>query len=533
MTLRWIARPFDQMPGGGGMFARLTGPDAPEAFPRLNRQTAATYHDSRFVDRAQLSAVLGDYNRRMNNPLGRRTLEAVAGDGLFVIAGQQPGLLTGPAYTLLKAIHAIGLAEQLSATWNRPVIPAFWVAGEDHDIAETNQVYLARRRFVCPHDLGNQAVARPPVAWLSPEPWRDDLTRFIGQTFPHADHLESALDMLGHADWSDYGSFFATLLAQLLGPGRIVLVDPFELRDLAAPLMAEAAGQWPKVRSAVTEQGEALLKTHGLPTALGDVNLFEFVEGMRRRIGWSDGRLVFHDQSRTPDQAAKLIIEQPQRFSPGAALRPVVQDAVMPVIATIGGPGELAYLWQIDPLYRLLGVERSKLQPRLSLTLVDQKLVERAGLFGLDAADLLQAPRRYERFDPSELLTCDASLAGVEKAHARLLDALESLDADGQADLRAKTRAAVDYHVNKLLNRLRLDRLARQGRGKELLKQVVDAVAPQGRPAERVVCGLEWVIRYGRAIVDQLIDQAPTAGDAHQLVIVQQDTKNRNKGADH
>ncbi len=525
MNLRWIDRPFEQMPGGGGMFARLTGPGAPAGFPRFDPAAACPYADNGFVDRARLTAVLADYNRRMSNPLPQATLDAVGGDGLFVIAGQQPGLLTGPAYTLLKAIHAISLAKQLSASWRRPVLPAFWIATEDHDIAETSQTYMGGRRFVCRHAQGNESVARSPVGWISPQPWREQLIGFIRQTLPGAAHLEPAIERIEKADWSDYGSLFATLLKDLVGTGRIVLVDPFELRNLAGPMMAEAARQWPAVQDAVVHQGGAMLSTQGLGAALDSVNLFEFAGETRRRVDWSGGRFGFHDQRRTPDEAAKWIADQPQRVSPSAALRPVVQDAIMPVAATIAGPGELAYLWQLDPLYRLLGVNRSLLQPRLSVTLVDQSIAERAGRFGIAPANLLEAPGRYERFDPAELGVSDESLSGVERTRDQLLAELAALEAGPQASLRDKAQAAVDYHVNKLLDRLRLDRLARQGMGKELFKQVVDTIAPHGRAQERMVCGMEWVIRHGQTIIDELIDQAPTDGNAHQLVIVERQTE--------
>ena len=57
-------------------------------------------------------------------------------DALVVTTGQQPGLFTGPLYTIYKAVSAAALARRLEAEWQRPVVPVFWLATDDHDFAE-------------------------------------------------------------------------------------------------------------------------------------------------------------------------------------------------------------------------------------------------------------------------------------------------------------------------------------------------------------------------------------------------------------
>ena len=55
---------------------------------------------------------------------------------LVITTGQQPGLFLGPLYTLYKALSAAALAALLESRWNRPVVPVFWAANDDHDYAE-------------------------------------------------------------------------------------------------------------------------------------------------------------------------------------------------------------------------------------------------------------------------------------------------------------------------------------------------------------------------------------------------------------
>ena len=50
-----------------------------------------------------------------------------------IVTGQQAGLFGGPLFTLLKALTALKLAEQVSRDHNVPAVAVFWIDAEDHD----------------------------------------------------------------------------------------------------------------------------------------------------------------------------------------------------------------------------------------------------------------------------------------------------------------------------------------------------------------------------------------------------------------
>src|SRR3989454_12628263 len=107
------------------------------------------------------------------NPSSLKKFEAGA---VAVICGQQPGLFTGPNYTILKAITAIKLARALNDR-GATAVPIFWIAAEDHDYQEIEWAALLDRDSGLQQgrvDLSNPESR--PSAWLE---LRDDVVEAI------------------------------------------------------------------------------------------------------------------------------------------------------------------------------------------------------------------------------------------------------------------------------------------------------------------------------------------------------------------
>src|SRR5690606_7788927 len=112
--------------------------------------------------------------------------------------------------------------------------------------------------------------------------------------------------------------------------------------------------------------------------------------GQRLPLDPEDGGFVLRGSAArysTADLLAMLEAE-PERFSPGVALRPLVQDRLFPTAAYVGGPGETAYFAQLKPVYDLFGVPMPVVYPRASLTLVPDKVARILDRYGLGVADL-------------------------------------------------------------------------------------------------------------------------------------------------
>ena len=64
------------------------------------------------------------------------------------------------------------------------------------------------------------------------------------------------------------------------------------------------------------------------------------------------------------DETLKAVEERPEDFSPSALLRPVIQDTLLPTVAYIAGPAEVAYHAQTSLIYKKLLGRAPAILPR-------------------------------------------------------------------------------------------------------------------------------------------------------------------------
>src|SRR5699024_9412840 len=86
-----------------------------------------------------------------------------------VIAGQQAGLLTGPMYTINKLISVVQFAREQQEQLGSPVIPIFWIAGEDHDFDEINHIFLPDGPQMKKWTLDQKIAQKMPVSEIEKE----------------------------------------------------------------------------------------------------------------------------------------------------------------------------------------------------------------------------------------------------------------------------------------------------------------------------------------------------------------------------
>jgi len=430
-----------------------------------------------------------------------------AGEGLVVTTGQQPGLFTGPLYTIYKALSTIAIAARLERERGGPVVPVFWVAGDDHDFAEANHAEFL-------NSGGDPARIvlreRPPEAPQLPL-WRERC----------AEDVRAALDQLRTG--TPETEFKAAVLRWLEAAYRpdASLSDAFA--DALNALLGSRGLAVFKFHMPSAKRASAPLTLKGLDLTLPDgltPVLVEAAQG-RDRLRADGGAFVTRRSGERFTRAAleRLAAEQPERLSPNVLLRPVIEAALFPTVAYAAGPAELEYFPEAAPLYRALEVEAQPAVPRWSGVLVEARVDKLLEKHALTLQDLQGPPGALEGRLVRETLsgelagTLAALRSGIDGDYRRLAQAVEQVDPTLRRTLESARNAALagTHDIEKKL-------VASLKRTNEtLLGQIARAraaVFPTGRPQERVLTLASFSIRYGPALLDELATEVARWADA-------------------
>lgn len=415
-----------------------------------------------------------------------------------VVTGQQPGLLGGPMFTLHKAATAIRLCRELNAEPNGPrVVPVFWNHSDDHDLDEANRLFLVnQQQEVQRFRLDLQRTAEP-LRGIGIGREMDKLLAEIDTLLPQSEFRDRVLAVCKprHPD-ETLGDQQARLLFELFGRHGLLVIEP---RDLPPEAFEPLPRWWARsneIREKVKQTCDDLADV-GIDVTLdpSTTMMFQLTGGQREPL--ADG-----------EEAGRA-----QDLSPGVLLRPLWQDACLPTIAFVVGPGELAYLCAVAPLYRLLGVPLPVFVPRASLTLVEPSLQRLLTRFSLDLPDLDQGPEKLAE----KLLQSDDGNDvedALDELQARIRSSLDgltakltALDASMLAALdRARTKALEE--IERLQQKVRNARQNREGTGIKQLRRLCNSLRPRNRPQERVLGPIAYLNNFGPRLADAVIDAA-------------------------
>ena len=405
-----------------------------------------------------------------------------------IVTGQQPAVGGGPLYTLVKTAHVIAAAR----TMGDHAIPLFWCASEDHDVGEASHADVITRdgrihRFT--GDLGN---GRASLRFRPARLWWDALWTHCQERLGNG--IGSAwLEQQQPIDDENMGAWTCRLMTALFSRHGLVCVEGHHLRPLWTTTMQRALTTWPMAD--LTSLRQRLL-------AEGALDAFGPLDQPPVFSDHADGRTAL-----SVAEAQALLITDPTALSPGAALRPILQQAALPALAYVGGPGELAYHRFIMPLYEGLGVCAPRLIPRCSLTLVPSWVERGAERWQVILDALTGQP-------PSDSLTSDAILSGLDAA-------LIALAEQPAAKVEERRINAGIIRIKRERDRLAasLERAHRQQRERPAWGALQGWLRPRGERQERTLSLFQALWEFGPGIADRLVDAAALSGPGmHRLV---------------
>jgi len=531
--------PFSQIPHTTRLFSdflsyagdvRRFYPRSPHFAEWLKQETANIRYE-RF--RRQLVA---EILKRQNQQWGAspKTFENIARfrtGALAAVTGQQVGLFGGPLFSIFKALTAVKLADEATAA-GVDCVPVFWLATEDHDLAEVNNAGLLNgegslERLKTP----TQGLPDAPVGTVQ---FGEDIQAVV----------EQACDLLGASEvihWlrdsyrpgETLGSAFARLFSRLFADWGVILLDAAdpELHKISASIYQAVIERAAEIDDALLKRGKELesagyhqqVKVTPSSTLLFTLHNGARVPVHRRPNGSSEANFLIEEKKLPQSELLRLVSSAPHHFSPNVLLRPVVQDYLLPTLAYTGGSAEVAYFAQGAVVHEALLGRVTPIVPRFSATLAEskqQRLMER---YELKLTDLFRGPEALReilagRTLPADLQSAfDQAALSLEKSLAAIRESLSHLDAT-LADAATRAGSKMQYQ----LEHLRASAARAELRQSEILnrhaEQLSHALYPDKSLQEREVAGVYFVARYGKELLRQLYGALHTECLDHQVV---------------
>lgn len=453
------------------------------------------------------------------------SLSVLAEEGTFcVVAGQQPGLCASPFYSLYKGLQACRLATDLSRLWGCPVVPLFWNHGDDHDVAEVHHAHQLNRNLdLHKVKLAGLSSGRTPLSQIhfDEELHRLGPTRaLLAQMYEEFEGTEAALELFFPRPGESFARAFTRTMSALLGPMGLLLVEPDWIRPALSSALADLVALDP----------EPLLREGSGPASSIDpaqaALVYQVQEGQRRALRTGGEGFAFDKEpgSRTAAELAAEIAGQPRDWSAGALLRPLVQDAVLPVAATIGGHGELRYHAQLAPLRAAAGIPNTPFVLRISLTLTDPEVRAALERAGATLADVLAARGNWqpkERPATGDAPSLGASLRKEAELAAERLRTMRQQITDLQGNLAGnleRTARQVKAAIEKLALKVERVQANQSGQGQRVLRRINNSLRPLGQPQERVLGPLQYCARFGLDWIEDLYRELPPICFEHLVV---------------
>ena len=484
-------------------------------------------------DRKQTASILVALNKQFDvHEAAIRNIERLEKENaLVVVTGQQLGVYGGPLYTVLKTISTIHIAKKLEKDYGRPVVPVFWLADEDHDYEEVRKLTILEEDEPKSLSLPPKNNRLPTVADLSLPDEISEMRNQLKESLYDTDFSDDLWELLDECFQDDHSFFeaFGLFISRMFSKHGLVLAGSNhpDVKAATGGYLKTSIEKADKIRDELENKSADLSEDYHQQVTLYDSNLFYLDnETGRTKIsrngdGWkTDGNVEW--------STAQLINEidaHPDRFSPNVFLRPILQDALLPTVGYIAGPGETAYYGQMKSMYRCFDMEMPIIFPRLSATLVEPAIDRILGELPFEFHEYGKRIEDLESdyVDRTDQHDIEAIFEDWQSRVEEISDNKKKDIAEIDPTLEAAAEKATSVYANEL-NKLKgkVYRSVKKQDQTQLnrIRRIKANLFPGDGLQERTVAGIFFMNKYGVDIWDKLLNTLDSNGDFdhHKLV---------------
>lgn len=547
---------FRRLPTSSGGLSKLFI-DYLHDFPKVRQFYASDFHSLENIHphldgarkgpehRSLLVEILKEQNASFG--CGEKTLKNIE---LFrdqktfcVVTGQQVGILGGPLYTLYKSITALKLARRLGTAYPEyKFIPVFWLEGEDHDFAEANTVTLLTQENL-PTRIEYLIDGKPldrNVGAVGEIILDASLELFLAQiekALANSEFRSQLLTLVSRSYMKKrtFNQAFAHWLSRISGNGEqsddgdsgLVFISSNDkrIKQFLSPIFLKELQEFSRTSQLVINQSAQLEKEYHAQIKPKALNLFLFHKGGRYPIEPRDGEFSLKGVRYYPtkDELLRIATETPEMLSPNVVLRTICQDALLPTVAYVAGPSEVAYFAQLKPVYEYYEVPMPMIYPRASATILEQKLQTVLDKYQLKLPDFFGNRERLNARVINMLseIHLDELFSNTEKRVGEVLNemkfGLNYIDSTLVGSLENATSK-----IRAQLSVLKEKAAAAQQRRHEIalrhIAKLMNSVFPNGTFQERELNVIHFMNRYGLDFPKRLSNELQIDTFDHQVI---------------
>ena len=440
--------------------------EAKTNFPVQNRQVLVDVLQEQYQDVEAPEKV----SANINHLLDRKTFT--------VTTGHQLNIFTGPLYFIFKIITVINTCRQLTEKYPKyHFVPVYWMASEDHDFDEIDHVFMEGKKY----QWKTEQVG--PVGRFSTQGIEHILNAVPGMPdfFVKAYQESGSLAQAGRS-----------YVNHLFGEYGCIVVDGDDnrLKKLFSPIVED---------DLISHSAEHLVATTSQKLdALGyktqvfarQINHFYIQDGLRERIEktGTSYEVLNTDIKFSKEEILQELHQHPERFSPNVILRPLYQETILPNIAYVGGPAEIAYWFQLKDLFDHFRLPFPLLMPRNFGAIISNKIQRKVQKTGLEWQDYFKEWQALERqitlAESKEKVLLTSEMEEVKQLFEKVKEQAATID----TTLVAHVEAQLAKTCNRMEGIEKKFVRAKKRHHADTIRQVeevVEAIMPHGTLQER------------------------------------------------
>lgn len=436
----------------------------------------------------------------------RESLELLGNPHSVVVAtGQQIGLLGGPMYTLYKIASAAASARNIHTTLDVPVVAVFWLEDNDHDAAEASTSVLLTQDGLSNLTAWDGTDPRRPVSSRTHTASECDViaTALASLTGQFAEDVQKRLNGI-YRDGVSWPDAFLGVLQPYLAKWGVIVVRASDViaQGFHAPILVHERSIEPTLSEALARGTQAIIDAGFEPQARpSEVALFARDAEGRQRISLQGTQVTMGSRTIRREEFDAELLSSPQSFSPTVLSRPLVQDAVLPTVASVLGAAEIAYHGQLREAYELCGIPMPAPLLRHGATLLDARTERAVRKDGHDVAWYMCSVDAFEQAvtaSVADLHLPDSTsiMSHIDTLVAPYLAAAQHVDSTLVATVRAQA-VGIQSTLEALEGKLRAAAKKANAATVERLRSTYRMVYPHGALQERAYPLAMWEARIG------------------------------------